>query len=96
MRNISATLKRPNVFTEHVILWGHQIASTEHIGALIAMLYIYIYILCMYIYIHIYILNFVCMRLLYENQDNSVGVFTCSMYFVIIFTRKDYIECYSV
>lgn len=38
MHNISARLKRPNVFTECIILWGHKFASTEHIGALIAVL----------------------------------------------------------
>lgn len=71
MRNISATLKRPNVFTEHVILWGHEIASTEHIGALIAMLYIYIYsqilfvcVYCMKIRIIVLVyLHLVCVSL---------------------------------
>lgn len=38
MHNISARSKRPNIFTECVILWGHEFASTEHIGALIAVL----------------------------------------------------------
>lgn len=62
MRNISARLKRPNVFTECIILWGHKVASTEHIGALIAVL-------------NITPQSFICMSLLYKNQDNHSGVF---------------------
>lgn len=62
MHNISARLKRPNVFTECVILWGHEIASTKHIGALILVL-------------NVTPQSFTCISLLYNNPDNYDGVF---------------------
>lgn len=76
MRKISATLKRPNIFTEHVILWGHE-----------SRLYrTYRYTNSSVIYNSN---NLVCISLLYENHDEHSGVFTFDMYSVIISTEAN-------
>lgn len=60
MRNISARLKRPNVFTECVILWGLEIASAEHIGALLVVS-------------NITQQSFICISILCKKSNNHRG-----------------------